>query len=440
MIYICIPAHNEERTIGVVLWKIRQVMANFPRDYQILVADDGSTDATAEVLEPYQRVLPVTVFRLGQQRGYATALELLLREANRRAEYPKRDVIVSLQADFTEDPEHLAAMLKRIEAGADVVCTNVQLSADAPRPLRWARRAGNYLLQRRRWPEGVSDPASGFRAYRVQVVRKPLEAAGAKRLLSWDGWAANAELLRLVMPHARRIDVLETRVRIDRRQRDTRHEFWPAFRSLLGYAFRTPGPLQGTAIDPIVSPAPVESPVRRRRPQPSAETAKAPARDRPAQRRHAGSSRPTRDETERPARGKPSNGKPRPAAAQRRKPAPQSTAAEPVAAEEPKKKKRRRRRRPSAGRQTANGRPVAESAQSTPPELALVDAQSGETAPPAEKRRRRSRRGRGRRGRRNGNLGGNGGVSGTVASELSPPNGEPPKSEPPAPLLETGTD
>jgi cellulose synthase/poly-beta-1,6-N-acetylglucosamine synthase-like glycosyltransferase len=46
VIYFCIPAHNEEQTVGVVLWKIRQVMLDFPRDYQILVADDASTDST----------------------------------------------------------------------------------------------------------------------------------------------------------------------------------------------------------------------------------------------------------------------------------------------------------------------------------------------------------------------------------------------------------
>ena len=57
MIYICIPSYNEAPTIGLLLWKIRQVFAGFPREYHLLVLDDGSSDSTAEVLERYTRVL-----------------------------------------------------------------------------------------------------------------------------------------------------------------------------------------------------------------------------------------------------------------------------------------------------------------------------------------------------------------------------------------------
>ncbi|NIQ52029.1 MAG: glycosyltransferase, partial [Gemmatimonadetes bacterium] len=54
MIYVCIPTHNEASTIGVLLWKTRNVLGEFGRDYRLVVHDDASTDETAEVLQRYR--------------------------------------------------------------------------------------------------------------------------------------------------------------------------------------------------------------------------------------------------------------------------------------------------------------------------------------------------------------------------------------------------
>src|SRR5215217_8457969 len=91
MIYVCIPSYDEAPTVGLLLWKIRQVFAAFPREYQLLVLDDGSGDSTTEVLEPYARVLPLTVIRHPQRRGYAASVEALLRRAVELTDRPKRD-------------------------------------------------------------------------------------------------------------------------------------------------------------------------------------------------------------------------------------------------------------------------------------------------------------------------------------------------------------
>src|SRR2546430_3086480 len=34
MIYVCVPVHNEARTAGLGLWKVRQGFTAFPREYQ----------------------------------------------------------------------------------------------------------------------------------------------------------------------------------------------------------------------------------------------------------------------------------------------------------------------------------------------------------------------------------------------------------------------
>lgn len=241
MIYICIPSLNEARTVGVLLWKIRQVMAEFPRDYELLVLDDGSADGTEEVLAPYARVLPLSVIRNEVTQGYAASLERLIREAVSRSAYPKRDVVVVLQADFTESPEDIPALIRRMEGGADVVgAASIHTAGEVPRAMVWSRRAMGWLLRRAPVPPAIQDPFSGFRAYRVAVLKRALAERNGDALLSRRGWGANVELLLAVAPHVRRAEGAELVLRYDRRQRETRFRPWDTVTDLWDLSRRTP--------------------------------------------------------------------------------------------------------------------------------------------------------------------------------------------------------
>lgn len=233
MIYVCIPAHNEGRTIGVLLWKIRKVMLEFARDYEVLVLDDASTDETQDVLARYQKALPVRVLREEQRVGYPRAVEHLLREALKRTSYPKRDAAVVIQGDLTESPEHLVDLVKGFEGGADVVAGNIEENGrPVPSPVKWARRIAPMVLGKTYAKAPVSDPLCGFRAYRLVVLKKAFRDQPGP-LLTGDGWAANLELLGLVAPHARRISESPLNLRYDMHQRPSRLKAIRTLRGLL---------------------------------------------------------------------------------------------------------------------------------------------------------------------------------------------------------------
>jgi len=398
VIYICIPALDEARTVGVLLWRIRRVMEEFPRDYHVLVLDDGSTDDTQEVLAPYARVLPLTLLRNERTLGYAASLERLLREAAQRSTHPRRDVIVTLQADFTESPEDLPNLIRRMEGGADVVGTTVAgVEGEMTRGYHWSRKGLPWLLKRAPLARELGDPLSGFRAYRVQVIRRALQDREGKPLIAGTGWAANAELLLVAAPHVRRGEAVEVSLRYTRRERPTRFRPWGTVKEMWSLARRAPRRLATPAADPSApaqgAPAASGPPAR-----PAAPAASGPSGRSAAQGSSAASVRPAAPGASAATSRPPAPGA---SAATSRPPAPTGLvadadpAAQTLEGERPERPRRERRKRPKPPRgaspeaaAAAPGIPAA-----APPEAPSMEAPAGELSgdAPAPRKRRRSR-------------------------------------------------
>jgi glycosyltransferase involved in cell wall biosynthesis len=222
VIFIAIPVFNEAPTIGVMLWRIRKVFQEFPREYRLLVFDDGSTDATGETLTPYTEVLPLTVLGGREHVGYGRALESLCRGAAQETRYARRDAVITMQGDFTDQPEHIPELVKRFEGGADIVVAEQAEDAVAPPRVRRLRKVAPWILRPFVATPGVRDPFGAFRLFRVSVLRDAIKGADTKPLIRSDGWAANVDLLLATAPHARRTETVNLASRYDVRPRDTR--------------------------------------------------------------------------------------------------------------------------------------------------------------------------------------------------------------------------
>ena len=202
MIYICVATHNNARSIGLLLWKVRKVFHDLPREYHVLAADYGSTDETREVLENYQGAVPMSIEQL-ESTGYAQTLEGLLRIALGRSDRPKRDLAITLPADYRASPAIIPALVRNFESGADVIVGETH-QGEASLGRRLVRRSAGWLLKPGLHVPGVRDLTSGINGYRLVTLQSCFRNDKGP-LLKTQGMCADAELLARAAATARQV-------------------------------------------------------------------------------------------------------------------------------------------------------------------------------------------------------------------------------------------
>ena len=211
MIYVLVPAFDEAPTVGLLLWKVRQLFTDFSREYQLIVVNDGSSDASDDVLARYERALALTLVTHKRREGYGRSLEELLRLAVQHTDRPRRDMAVTLQADFSDPVDELPELIRRIEGGADIAVADRRQAASVGRGERWARRLLPALARGALKVPGADDLVGTMRVYRLAVIERLVRESGDRPFLTRDGWAADLELLVRAARHARRIESVAVR-------------------------------------------------------------------------------------------------------------------------------------------------------------------------------------------------------------------------------------
>ena len=159
---VLIPAYNEAARIGGVL----SAVAGHPGVSEVLVVDDHSTDATAEVAST---VPGVTVLRQTQNGGKTKALSAGLHAA-------KGDLIALIDADLIGlTPADLTALIAPVASGRAQM--SISLRGNAPPPWRWIGL--DYISGERVMPralllqamEGVESlPRFGFEVHLNRMI------------------------------------------------------------------------------------------------------------------------------------------------------------------------------------------------------------------------------------------------------------------------------
>jgi dolichol-phosphate mannosyltransferase len=196
MITIVLPAYNEEVGLPGMLADIASTMRMDQLDYRVIVVNDGSTDATAEVTACARGGdLPLRQLDHDVNKGLGAALSTGLRAA---LEDGRTSVIVTMDADDTHSPSCIGELVAEIVRGSDVAIasrfTHRATAAGVPVVRRVLSHCSNTLFSMAYPDVGIRDFTSGFRAYRASTVERAFHVFG-DRLLSDAGFACTPGLL-----------------------------------------------------------------------------------------------------------------------------------------------------------------------------------------------------------------------------------------------------
>jgi glycosyltransferase involved in cell wall biosynthesis len=154
-----IPAYNEQATIGEVLTRI----AALDLDAQVIVVDDGSTDATAAIAE----ASGATVIRQAN-RGKGAAIRTAIAAAD-------GEIAVIQDADMEYDPAEVPELIEPIVRGvADVVFGSRLRGGRPQRAFLFWHLVGNRFLSMLTcilFNTTLSDMETGYKAFRLEVLR-----------------------------------------------------------------------------------------------------------------------------------------------------------------------------------------------------------------------------------------------------------------------------
>ncbi|MCG3175888.1 MAG: Undecaprenyl-phosphate 4-deoxy-4-formamido-L-arabinose transferase [Candidatus Omnitrophica bacterium] len=235
MIWVFLPAYNEEKALPVVARKFRDVFARTGQDYRIVVLDDGSSDRTADVALELSRQLPLTLIRHAKNMGLGPTMDDGLDHLAR--ESADDDVIVTLDCDDTHEPSYTPDAIKRLAEGADVVILSRYSEGGGEEglsPLKSLLSRGAGLFLKVFFPiRGVREYSCGYRVMTAAILKKAKRRFGARFVHLKDlGFVATPEILIKFKMIGARIAEVPFRLRYDQKPTPSKNR---PLRTIYGY-------------------------------------------------------------------------------------------------------------------------------------------------------------------------------------------------------------
>ena len=183
-----VPCYNEAANLELLLPLLRAQLARLAPQWEIILVDDGSTDATAQRMTEWTRTPGVRALLLSRNFGKEAALCAGLEAAH-------GDAVVMLDSDMQHPPALLETFVRHWSAGADVVYA-VRAHRDDESTFKRVGTEWFYNLinrgERFRMPPGAGDFRLMDRCVVDALMRLPERNRFMKGLYAWVGFESVA--------------------------------------------------------------------------------------------------------------------------------------------------------------------------------------------------------------------------------------------------------
>jgi glycosyltransferase involved in cell wall biosynthesis len=114
-ISVVIPVYNEKEALPALHRALAGALDRLPQSTEIIFADDGSTDGSADRLDAIAEAdLRVRVLHLSRNYGQTAALMAAIQNSS-------GDIVIPMGGDGQNDPADIPRLLEKLAEGLDVV-------------------------------------------------------------------------------------------------------------------------------------------------------------------------------------------------------------------------------------------------------------------------------------------------------------------------------
>ena len=179
---VVFPAYNEADALEPAVTKVAQALNEFTCSYEIIIAEDGSTDGTDKAAAALAEKYPFVKHLHGEKRlGRGAALKNAFKQSS-------GEVLVYMDLDLATDLKHLKALVDAVESeGYEFATGSRMLNESAVKrsgTRHIASKTYNFMV-RTVLGSKVEDHQCGFKAFQREPLLQLLDEVGANHWF-WD--------------------------------------------------------------------------------------------------------------------------------------------------------------------------------------------------------------------------------------------------------------